>query len=219
MVWCEDSHARDGATFFGALSIFLLKLLNRDTTFIARDGETSSSLSRAPGAPRKQSGRAWCWNHHTRPNPQHWRHQCHELPNTVAHRVPCRESPSFPLAPRPGIMARVPAMPRISALVPCRARRPGAKLPTAASKSSSASVTSSASSCWSSTICSDPSPTSAQPRQNGARRGQAAFGETPARGAAARAVPHCWPRGALPGRRRGGASAPPAQGRQVYYDK
>jgi hypothetical protein len=94
--------------------------------------------------------------------------QCHKLPNTVAHRAPCREPPSSPLAPRPGITATAPDMPRVSAPLPTRARRPGAKLPTAASKSSSASVTSSASSCWSSTICSDSPPPSAQPRQKGA---------------------------------------------------
>ena len=101
--------------------------------------------------------------------------QCHKLPNTVAHRALCREPPSSPLAPRPGITATAPDMPRVSAPAPTRARRPGAKLPTAASKSSSASVTSSASSCWSSTICSDPPPPSAQPRQTGAGRGLAPF--------------------------------------------
>ena len=102
-------------------------------------------FSPAPGRSPDNSGRAWCYQHHTRPDPHHWRDQCHRLIIRLSCPRRPREPPASPPTSKPGIPGTAPSM------VPGR-RRTGAGPWTGASKSSSASATSSGSSCWLPTI-------------------------------------------------------------------
>jgi len=106
-----------------------------------------------PGASRKQCGRAWWFQHHTRPDPQHWSNQCHRLTIPLScPRLPRERPRPIPSVAALRIVATLPDMPRINGIMPGRERRTGARSLTAASKSSSASAISSASSCSSPTI-------------------------------------------------------------------